>query len=401
MSELDEMLKPKKVWQKWWIWMTFFLLVALGVIFYRYAALSKSIAFSYVTEPLYKGDLNMTVTATGYIYPVRSVDVGSEISGTIKDVAVDFNDRVRKGDVLATIDQSRYFSSFKRAEATLLSAQAVQKSVKADMELKESNYQRDKTLRKNSQGTLPIQKDWDKDLAAVLSAQAMYESSKANVLEAKFAFESTKYDLDKTVIYAPIEGVVLVRNIDPGQTVAAAFQTPVLFKLANDLSQMELHVSIDEADIAQIRMGQHVFFSVDAYPDTNFNARVKLIRVNSEMVAGVVTYKALLSVDNEDHRLLPGMSADANIVTKHIENAWIVPRSAMLYTPVDMTKTISFGPQNTEKLDIDMHPHVWVQRGEEIKKIYVEVLGTRGAKTAVKSALLKTDDKLILSQEQQ
>ncbi len=400
MSELDEMLKPKRGWQKWWVWMTLFLLLAMGMIFYRYATLSKNISFSYVTEPLYKSDLNMTVTATGYLYPVRSVDVGSEISGTIKDVAVDFNDRVRKGDVLANIDQSRYLSSLKRAEATLLSAQAVLKSVEADMQLKESIYQRNTTLRKNSQGTLPTQKDWDRDLAALLSAKAMHESSKANVQEAKFAFESTKYDLDKTIIYAPIDGVVLVRNIDPGQTVAAAFQTPVLFKLANDLSQMELQVSIDEADIAQIKIGQHALFSVDAYPDTDFNAIVKSIRVNSEMVAGVVTYKALLSVNNHEHKLLPGMSADANIITKHIENAWIVPRAAMLYMPVEVTKEITFGAQNTEKLDIDLNPHVWVQRGEEVKKIYVEVLGTRGTQTAVRSKLLKPNDRLILSQEQ-
>jgi HlyD family secretion protein len=269
------------------------------------------------------------------------------------------------------------------------------------MKFKETIYGRNTTLRKNSNGTLPSQNDWDRDYAAFLSANAMYVSSKAKVQEAKFAFEATQYDLDKTVIYSPIDGVVLTRNIDPGQTVAAAFQTPILFKLANDLSQMELHVSIDEADIAQIKRDQHVFFSVDAYPDTHFYARVKSIRVNSEMVAGVVTYKALLWVDNQDHRLLPGMSADANIVTKHIESAWIVPRAAILFTPVDTTKKVSFGPQNTEKLDIDMQPHVWVKRADEIKKIYVEVQGTSGAKIAVRSADLKRDDKLILSQEQQ
>ena len=209
-----------------------------------------------------------------------------------------------------------------------------------------------------------------------------------------------KYDLDKTVIYSPIDGIVLTRNIDPGQTVAATFQTPILFKLANDLSQMELHVSIDEADIAQIQTNQDVFFSVDAYPDMHFNAVVKSMRVLQRWLAGVVTYKALLLVDNSEHKLLPGMSADANIVTKHIKNAWVVPRAAMLYEPVKEGKKIAFGAQNTEKLDIDMQPHVWVQRGDEIQKIYVEVLGTRGAKTAVRSEALNADDKLILSQEQ-
>ncbi len=204
--------------------------------------------------------------------------------------------------------------------------------------LKKTIISRNKTLKKNSGGNLPIQKDWDRDYAAYLSANASYESSKAQVQEAQFAFESTQYDLDKTIIYAPIDGVVLSRNVDLGQTVAAMFQTPVLFKLSDDLSQMELQVSIDEADVAQIKERQPVLFSVDAYPDENFHAAVKSIRVNSETLAGVVTYRALLSVENQAHKLLPGMSADADIIIKHIENAWIVPRAALLYIPVEVQR---------------------------------------------------------------
>jgi HlyD family secretion protein len=278
--------------------------------------------------------------------------------------------------------------------------QAVLKSVEADMQLKENNYQRNNTLKKNSGGNLPIQKDWDRDYAAYLSANASYESSKAQVQEAQFAFESTQYDLDKTVIYAPIDGVVLSRNVDLGQTVAAMFQTPVLFKLSDNLSQMELQVSIDEADVAQIKEGQPVLFSVDAYPDENFHAAVKSIRVNSETLAGVVTYRALLSVENQAHKLLPGMSADADIIIKHIGNAWIVPRAALLYIPVEIKKKIKFGAQNTEKLELDTQPHVWVERGETAEKIYVKILGTSGTQTAVESEALKPEDKLILSQEQ-
>ena len=247
---------------------------------------------------------------------------------------------------------------------------------------------------------MPIQKDWDQNYAAYLSSKASYESSKAQVQEAQFAFESTQYDLDKTVIYAPMDGVVLSRNIDLGQTVTAMFQTPVLFKLSDNLLQMELQVSIDEADVAQIKEGQPALFSVDAYPDQNFHAVVKSIRINSEMLAGVVTYKASLYVENQSHKLLPGMSADADIIIKHIKNAWIVPRAALLYIPVEVKEKIKFGAQNTEKLTLDTQPHVWVERGGKAVKIYVKILGTSGTQTAVASKDLKPEDKLILSQEQ-
>ena len=139
MSELDVMLKPKKVWQKWWIWMILFLLLSLAAIVYRYIVNAQSVSFQYITQPLAQGDLNMTVSATGYLYPLRSVDVGSEVSGTLMEVNVDFNDKVHKGDVLARIDQTKYLSSLKRAEATLHSMRAVLKSVEADMQLKENN----------------------------------------------------------------------------------------------------------------------------------------------------------------------------------------------------------------------------------------------------------------------
>lgn len=400
MSELDVMLKPKKVWQKWWIWMILFLLLSLAAIVYRYIVNAQSVSFQYITQPLAQGDLNMTVSATGYLYPLRSVDVGSEVSGTLMEVNVDFNDKVHKGDVLARIDQTKYLSSLKRAEATLHSMRAVLKSVEADMQLKENNYKRNQSLKKNSGGKLPIQKDWDQNYAAYLSSKASYESSKAQVQEAQFAFESTQYDLDKTIIYAPMDGVVLSRNIDLGQTVTAMFQTPVLFKLSDNLLQMELQVSIDEADVAQIKEGQPALFSVDAYPDENFHAVVKSIRINSEMLAGVVTYKASLYVENQSHKLLPGMSADADVIIKHIKNAWIVPRAALLYIPVEVKEKIKFGAQNTEKLTLDTQPHVWVERGGKAVKIYVKILGTSGTQTAVASEDLKPEDKLILSQEQ-
>lgn len=400
MSETDGLFVPKKRWQKWWVWVLIFLLLAAFLGTYEYMRSAQHTTYSYITKEAHKGDLNLTVSATGYLYPLGSVDVGSEVSGTITKVKVDFNDEVKKGDVLATIDQTKYQSSLKRAEAMLESAKAVLKSTQADLKLKQSNHKRNVKLRKNSNGSLPAQREWDTAYAAYLSAKAAYESTKAKVQEAKFAYDATLYDLEHTVIYAPISGIVLNRNIDPGQTVVASFQTPVLFTLAGDLRQMELQVSIDEADIAKIKVAQNAYFSVDAYEEERFSAYVKSIRVNSEMVAGVVTYKALLAVDNQDLKLLPGMSADANIVMRSIKEVWILPRAALLYVPVKPKERFAFGAQNRQKLDIDPRSHVWVERNGKAVKIYVDMLGTNGTQVAVDSKELKEGDKVILSQEQ-
>lgn len=400
MSEADDLFTAKKKWQKWWVWVVIFLLFSVFLGIYEYMKSAQKVEYRYITKEVYQGDLNLTVSATGYLYPLGSVDVGSEVSGTITEVKADFNDEVQKGDVLARIDQTKYQSSLKRAEATLESAKAVLKSTEADMSLKESNHQRNVKLRKTSRGSLPAQKEWDTTYAAYLSAKASYESAKAKVQEAKFAYDATLYDLEHTVIYAPISGIVLNRNVDPGQTVVSSFQTPVLFTLADDLKEMELRVSIDEADIAKIKVAQKAFFSVDAYLEEHFGAYVKSIRVNSEMVAGVVTYKALLAVDNRKLKLLPGMSADVNIVIDSIKGAWIVPRAALLYVPVKPKERFAFGARNTQKLDIDPKSHVWVERNGEAVKVYVDVLGTNGTQVAANSKELQAGDRVILSQEQ-
>lgn len=399
MSEDDNLFSVKRKWQKWWIWVVVFLLFSIFLAIYAYTKGAQKVEYHYITKEVYRGDLNLTVSATGYLYPLGSVDVGSEVSGTIAEVKADFNDRVQKGDVLARIDQTKYQSSLKRAEAILKSAKAMLKSSEADMRLKKSNYQRNIKLKKSSRGGLPSQKEWDTTYTAYLFSKASYESAKAKVQEAKFAYDATLYDLEHTIIYAPISGIVLKRNIDPGQTVVASFQAPVLFTLADDLKEMELQVSIDEADIAKIKVAQKAFFSVEAYLDEYFKAYVKSIRVNSEMVAGVVTYKALLAVNNHKLKLLPGMSADANIVISSIKEAWIVPRAALLYVPVMSKERFSFGAQNTQKLDIDPKSHVWVERNGKALKIYVDILGTNGTQVAVNAKDLQAGDRVILSQE--
>ena len=400
-ENLDRILRPRPFWKKAWVWMVALLLIGTGGVLYYLFAPSHEKPASYMTQPLKKGALEVTVSATGYLLPLERVKVGSEVSGTITKVFVDFNDRVQKGEVLAQIDRTKFQSNLDRMEAALAAAKAQMAQAQAQLQLAQKNFARDRKLRKTSGGRLPSPKQYDRDRVAWLSAKAALAGAKAQVEQAKFAVDTARYDLNRTTIRSPIDGIVLKRLIDPGQTVAATFQTPELFRLANDLSKMELKVSIDEADIAHIHEGEQARFSVDAYPEREFNATVKSVRIDSQIVAGVVTYDAILSVDNSDNTLRPGMSADVKIITKKVEGAWIVPRAAMLYEPVKVQKKVAFGPRNTQKAAFDPRPHVWVLHEDKPKKIYVEVLGTSGSDAAVSAKALHAGDRVILAQEQE
>jgi HlyD family secretion protein len=263
----------------------------------------------------------------------------------------------------------------------------------------EATVSRNKTLRASTKGSLPSQSDWDRDWASYLTAKAQVANAKAMVDQARHALASSKYDLERTTVYSPIDGIVLVRDIDPGQTVAASFQTPVLFKIAKDLTRMELQASIDEADIAKVKAGQRATFSVDAYPEKTFEAHIKLVRVNSEIVDGVVTYLAVMDVDNKDLLLKPGMSADADIITEMLGDTFIVSKAALLYIPVKPTTSGLFGSGKREKVAIDPKPHVWLLENGLPKKVYVKVLGSSGSDSAVSSEELNKGDPLIVTQE--
>ncbi len=380
-----------------------FLLLLLGAGRYLFFVdQNKAVEFHYVTEPAHKGDLQLTVATTGYIQPVESVDVGTEVSGTIEKVYVDYNDKVSKGELLAVLDKTKYESAYSRAKAAYEAALASVESAKAQLYQAEQKFKRDKILRKNSKGALPAQNDYDRDQSAWLAAKAQLANAKALSVQAKKSVDSAKYDLDKTKIYSPIEGVILVRNVDPGQTVAASFQTPVLFKIAKDLTHMELQASIDEADVAKIKAGQKVTFDVDAYDGKIFNATVSKVHINSQIVDGVVTYLAIIDVDNSDLLLRPGMSANANIVTKTVKDAYIVSRSALLYIPVKpREKKLFAGAKKEEKILFDPKPHVWILKNGTPQKVYVTLLGSNGNKSAIVSRELKRDDAIIVSQEKQ
>lgn len=385
-----------------WKWKIVALLLSVltgGGAYLYFSPSENGNAYRFVTKPTLTGELNITVSATGYLEPLESVEVGTEVSGTIEKVLVDYNDVVKKGELLARIDKTKYQSAVDKAEATLSAAKAALESAKAERYRAEATIERDKTLRKATKGALPSQNDWDTDWASHLAAKAQVDNAQAQVEQARHSLVSARYDLERTSIYSPIDGIVLVRDIDPGQTVVASFQTPVLFTLARDLRKMELQVSIDEADIAKVKAGQHATFGVDAYPDARFEGMIRMVRVNSEIEDGVVTYIAVLDVNNSDLRLRPGMSADAEIAVRHFKDALIVPRAALLYLPVQPKETKMFDFHGAEETSYDAKPHVWRLRDGTPEKLYVDVLGSHGTLSAVASPELKAGDALIIAQE--
>ena len=316
-------------------------MLALGVLAalafggYRYFQSQAEIqaAPQYQTEPLTEGNLRVTVSATGKLAPVNEVEVGSELSGTIEAVFVDYNDRVKKGEVLARLNVARLTDQIAKAKATLASAEAKVLQAAATVKETRASLGRLRQVAKLSGGKVPAPAELETAEAALERAIADEASAKATVEETRATLRTTETDLTKASIRSPIDGVVLARSADPGQTVAASLQAPVLFKLAESLAQMELQVDVDEADVGQVKPEQAATFTVDAYPNRRYPARIALVRFGAETVNNVVTYKTILKVNNDDLSLRPGMTATAEIVTAERENVLLAPNAALRFTP--------------------------------------------------------------------
>lgn len=311
------------------------LAVAAGYLLFGFYAGKRQAesAVRYETKPVSRGDLTISVSATGTLEPVNEVEVGSEVSGTLKTVDADYNDRVRRGQVLARIDTSKLEAQVLQSESALESSRA--KVLEAEATLKEADAQlgRLSRVRELSGGKVPSQYELEAQEAAVARARAGVASAKAEVSQAQASLNVNKSDLEKAVIHSPVDGVVLQRKVEPGQTVAASFEAPVLFKLAEDLKQLELQVDVDEADVGLVCEGQEASFTVDAYPDKRFPARITQVRYGSKTTDGVVTYTTVLKVNNDDLTLRPGMTATAVITTKKLENVLLVPNAALRFEP--------------------------------------------------------------------
>jgi HlyD family secretion protein len=287
----------------------------------------------YHTETVTRGDLTVTVSATGNLQPTNQVDVGSEVSGLVESVYVDDNDRVVTGQVLARLDLSKLQDQVINARAALASAEA--RVLQAEASVKESlaNLSRLRQVAELSNGKVPSKTELETAEATAARASADEASARAAVEQARASLSSAEINLAKASIRSPIDGVVLTRQIEPGQTVAASFQAPVLFTLAEDLAQMELQVDVDEADVGRVREGQMAAFTVDAYSSRRYPARITRVGYGSQTKDGVVSYMTILSVDNGDLSLRPGMTATAEITAVERRGVLLVPNAALRFTP--------------------------------------------------------------------
>jgi HlyD family secretion protein len=277
---------------------------------------NKEAAYTFDTVKVERGAISNSVTATGTIEAITTVDVGTQVSGIIKNVYVDFNDVVKKGQLLAKIDETNLLEQLKQSQANL--DQAV-----AQLNYQDATYKRIKALYEKQ---LVAESDYDQ---AVLN----YENAKASVINARSAVSRAQVSLDYATITSPIDGVVLNRAVEAGQTVAAIFNTPTLFTIVNDLTQMEVQTSVDEADIGKVKDGQKVEFTVDAYPDLKFEGTVSQVRLQPVTTNNVVTYVVILNAPNPDKKLMPGMTASATIYVEKKDNALTLSGKGIRFTP--------------------------------------------------------------------
>lgn len=351
-------------WSKW-IAIGVVVLSVLGVVaLWQPGDRSNSVQFK--TQEARRGSLIITVTATGNLEPTNQVDVGSELSGIIDSVKVDYNDQVKAGQVLAELDTDKLSAQVLQSEASLAAAEAKVKESQATVLETRLKFQRCQRLAEKQ---LCAQEEVDTDNAAYKRAQAEEGSARAQVAEARAKLDADRTNLGKAVIQSPIDGVVLVRSVEPGQTVAASLQAPVLFTLAEDLAEMELHVDVDEADVGQVREGQAASFTVDAFPERIFKAQITQVRYGAQEVDGVITYETILKVDNTDLSLRPGMTATAEIVVNRIDDALLVPNAALRFKPTSPSggESASRSGSLLSKI-MPRPPHIKKERKENTKQ---------------------------------
>ena len=337
---------PRPWWRRWLKWG----LIGLGALLlvllaWRFFGTSSEVR--YATDDVQRGNLTVTVSATGKLAPTNQVQVGSELSGLVEKVSVDVNDRVVKGQPLAVLDTSRLDDAITQSKAALNAALATVAQNQATLAQAQANLARLQEVSRLSGGKVPAKVEMEQAQADVQRAVANVRSAQANVVSQRAALSSNETQRYKAVIRSPVNGVVLARQIDEGQTVAASFNTPTLFVIAEDLSAMELQVAIDEADVGSVKQGQLASFTVDAFPGKTFPATITRVDLGSNLTASassssttstttqnqVVSYAAILSVANPDQQLRPGMTATAEIVTKSKPNVLLVPNAALRFTP--------------------------------------------------------------------
>lgn len=383
------------------------LLIVLAVVavatggLWTWQRLSAPAGPAYVTQPLKQGDLVVSVSATGDLQPVNTVSVGSERSGTVLEVLVDDNDQVRRGQVLARLDTAVLDDQVALSAAALASAQANARQAEATLREAQLAEGRNLQLAERTAGAYPAKAALDASQAALDRARAALAAARSSIEVAQANLRTSRTNLSKAVIRSPIDGVVLTRSVEPGQTVAASLQAPVLFVLAEDLTRMELQVNIDEADVGQARAGQPATFTVDAFPGRIFQATLTRVGLGSKTTDGVVTYTGLLSLDNRDLSLRPGMTATAEIVSSRRAGVLLAPVAALRFAPEESAAAPSpglvasltprFPAPNRRAREDGEGARLWVLRNGKPAAIAVTVAGSNGSWSEVSGSGLRPD----------
>lgn len=340
------------------------------------------------TKPKYKlvkverNTIVETVEASGVINPVKTVSIGSQVSGMIKELYVDYNSQVKQGQLLAQIDPSLFQAQVDKARGDLNSAKANYQKTKSTLIYDKANYQRYKELYKNryvSKSDLDLaEATYNADLAQLNSMNALISQSAATL-------RNNLTNLRYTNIISPVNGVVVSRSVDVGQTVAASFQTPTLFTVAQDLTKMQIEVSVSEADIGKIKVGQKVDYTLDGYPNETFKGQVSQVRISPTTVSNVVTYTVIVSVKNDNEILKPGMTANVSIITNTKENVICVENAALRFTPIEITEGKKFKEQG-----------IWLLRNNKPIRVKIKRGVTDSDYTEIISDEIKEEDDVIV-----
>lgn len=386
-------IKPFRNW--WWLAILFAIAAAAWLLLYPGETKKGP---NYITDTVTVGQLVVKVSATGNLQPTNTVEVGSELSGIVDKVLVDDNDTVKQGQVLARLDLSRLQDAVAKSRASLVAAEAQVLQMQATLAEARSTLSRFRQVSRLSGGKVPSKTEMDSAEANLKRAEANLASAQASVTQARATLQSDETNLGKASIRSPINGVVLSRQVDPGQTVAASLQAPVLFKLAEDLTKMELQVKVDEADVGQVKTGQRATFSVDAWPDREYSAVITRVGFGASESEGVVSYLTVLDVSNDDLSLRPGMTGTAEITTLTLEDTLLVPNAALRFSPPAATaaEQKSAGgvmgalmprpPAGQKKVTVpnNSKPRVWVLRAGQLTAIEVQTGATNGRVTEIR-----------------
>jgi HlyD family secretion protein len=341
----------------------------------------KSDKVKYVTKEVTEETIIQSVEASGTIKPINTIEVGTQVSGTVAKIYVDYNSIVKEGDLLAELDPSLFQANVDQSTAKLNNAQATYSKAVSTLNYKKSNYQRYKHLYEKNY----VSKDEvELALSNYQQAQAEVAAASAEVSAAQATLNNNLTNLGYSKITSPVDGTVISRAVDVGQTVAASFSTPTLFEVAKDLTQMQIETSVSEADIGKVKVGQRAEYTLDGYQDRTFEGKVTQVRLASTTTNNVVTYTVIISVDNSEGLVIPGMTANVSIITNEVKDALCVPLQALKFTP----------DTNTKKYD---EQGVWISTRNGLVRYNVKIGISDDSKTQIISDEIKAGDKVVIS----